>query len=235
MEFPKKRGRKPKGGKIVECFTPLADAQVMVQNVVLHLRCRISEIHCVNPEEIEPFIPMEAHALIEEPCDDSSIYTKLKSLAVNLHKNDIGNHKSDCFWCTCPFETPAVHIPKCKTGGTYVVYGSFCTPECAAAYLIGEPRLDNSTRHERFHLLSTMYCPIYGKQNIIPAPPPHYLLSKFCGKLSAVEFRRLIGKETVAVLDKPISFSYPELMLCQPVQASTEDDHGYRLCRKKKS
>ena len=115
MEFPKKRGRKPKGGKIVECFTPLTDNQVIVQNVVLHLRCRMAEFNHLVPEEIEPFIAMDPHALIEEPCDDSSIYTKLKSLAVNLHNNDIGNHKADCFWCTCPFDSPTVHIPKCKT------------------------------------------------------------------------------------------------------------------------
>lgn len=235
MEFPKKRGRKPKGGKIVECFTPLTDNQVIVQNVVLHLRCRMAEFNHLVPEEIEPFIAMDPHALIEEPCDDSSIYTKLKSLAVNLHNNDIGNHKADCFWCTCPFDSPTVHIPKCKTGATYMVYGSFCTPECAAAYLITEPRLDNSTRHERFHLLNSMYCSVYNKQNIIPAPPPHYLLSKFCGKLSATEFRRLVGKESVLVLDKPINFSYPELMLCQPINAAPDDDHGYRLCRKKKN
>ena len=50
-------------------------------------------------------------------------------------------------------------------------------------------------------------------ENIIPAPKPFYLLTKFFGTLSIEEYRELLAKnkETIQIIDKPLSNVYPEL------------------------
>lgn len=41
----KKRGRKPKGGKIIQQATPLANTIESKPNVILHLKCSIKDLH----------------------------------------------------------------------------------------------------------------------------------------------------------------------------------------------
>ena len=40
------------------------------------------------------------------------INSKLKDLKINLYKNTLKDKKSACFWCTYPFDNPAIFIPK---------------------------------------------------------------------------------------------------------------------------
>ena len=46
VEIPKKRGRKPKGGKIVQQVVVVGDNKVSKPNVILHLKCSLKDIHC---------------------------------------------------------------------------------------------------------------------------------------------------------------------------------------------
>lgn len=137
---------------------------------------------------------------------------KLKKLKVSLYKNSIPEKKSACFWCTYEFDNQACYIPKCEMDGTIVGYGSFCRPECAVAYLMKEG-VDDSTKFERYHLLNQLYGKIYNfKNNIKPAPDPHFLLDKFYGNLSIQEYRKLLNTEHILlVIDKPLSRILPEL------------------------
>ena len=140
------------------------------------------------------------------------IWDKLKTLSYNLHTNNISDKKSSCFWCTCSFDSPPIHIPKFKLDNTYKCYGNFCSPECGVAFLFDE-HIDTSTKFERFHLMNHIYCKIYDyKKNIKPAPNPYYTLDKFMGNLSIQEYRKLLENERLLlVVDKPLSRSLPEL------------------------
>ena len=44
----KKRGRKPKGGKIIQQLIPLSNVKETKPNVILHLRCSIKDLHSAN-------------------------------------------------------------------------------------------------------------------------------------------------------------------------------------------
>ena len=244
MEKQKKRGRKPKGGKILEFVIAQDDTPDVIQNVILHLKCQSADLTkplFSNMGGVEPYTTEACHAPVCDGSDANGVQQKLKNLARNLHTNEI-NARSDCFWCTFAFDTPAVHIPKFQVNGQYQVYGSFCCPECAVAYLMADSRLDTSTRFERYSLLNYMYGKIYGyKRNIIPAPPPHYLLSKFFGDLSISEYRTLIHTDSlILVLDKPICCSYPEILQSNPefnlpvLNTIKPEETAYRLCRKKR-
>ena len=237
----KKRGRKPKGGKIIE-NTMIVESQTgIVQNVILHLKCSIAELskslNCV----IEPYTHAKCHGEIIQENNDIPVSQKLKNLTVKLHTNDINMTRTDCFWCTCSYETPIVHIPKCKIDGIYQVYGSFCCPECASAYLFKE-NLDDSTKFERYHLLNYLYGSVYNyEKNFIPAPSPHYMLTKYGGTLTINEFRESLRLDKmIMIINKPICSIYPELIQSMnesnvpSLKSIKVNEPNYKLCRKQK-
>jgi hypothetical protein len=237
----KKRGRKPKGGKIidpmsVETATEYA-ADVTIQNVILHLKCGSKDLKSeeVLNESVEPYSLDTTFENV--PASDQNIQTRLRNMALRMQKNDV-QQRSDCFWCTCPFDTVAVHIPLHRgLDGQYKVYGSFCCPECAAGYLFHQPQLDHTSRFERYHLLNFLYASVYDyKKNITPAPPPYYLLNKYFGTLTIEEYRALVSTDNAAgilVLDKPICMTYPEIG--PNILATPPETAGFRLCRKTKA
>ena len=140
------------------------------------------------------------------------IYQKLKDIQIKLHSNNVSDKKASCFWCTCPFANPPIYIPKQQVKDEFEVYGCFCSPECASAYLFNE-HLDNSTKWERYSLLNNIYSSIYEyDEPIKPAPNPHYLLDKFYGDLTIEEYRRLLKNHSLLmIIDKPLTRIYPEL------------------------
>mgnify|MGYP001376430836 CR=1 FL=1 len=147
------------------------------------------------------------------------IWKKLKQLEQNLNHNHTDNFKSDCFWCTCPFDNPPCFIPKCYLKETYHVYGCFCSPECASAFLMDE-NIDSSTKFERYYLLNHIYGAIYNyTKNIKPSPSPYYMLDKYYGNMTIQEYRALMSDERLfLIVDKPMTRIMPELH-------QTNDDH----------
>lgn len=239
----KKRGRKPKGGKILDAVVHDVPTEEVLHNIILHLKCSFQEVHLPKKDDggIEAFFSELPHESYGTQSDESSLYQKLKTLQSRLHTNMELKTRSDCFWCTYPFDTPAVHIPHHKQGENYQAYGSFCCPECAAGYLFNESRLDASCKFERYHLLNYLYGSIYDyKHGIVPAPPPHYLLNKFLGILSIEDYRQMIRQDKfMLVAEKPMCCSYPELMQSAAnfestvIQSKKPEQTTYRLCRKK--
>jgi hypothetical protein len=140
------------------------------------------------------------------------INTKLKKIKLQLYKNTNPEKRSACFWCTYEYDNQSCYIPKHEIDGQLYGYGSFCRPECAAAYLMKE-NIDDSTKFERYHLLNQMYSRVYDyKKNIKPAPNPYYLLEKYYGNLTIQEYRKLLKSEhMLLVIEKPMTRILPEL------------------------
>jgi hypothetical protein len=140
---------------------------------------------------------------------NKEIWKKISQLKLNFHRNDsLGIQRSSCFWDTCEFDTPPIHIPMSSTKG----YGCFCHPECAVAFLMNE-NIDTSVKFERYYLLNSIYGPIYNyNKSIKPAANPHYLLNKFYGNLTINEYRKLFQCEQVVyMVNKPLTNILPEL------------------------
>ena len=233
----KKRGRKPRGGKIVATEADGLAIPVPEPNVILHLRCGRADLLQAGFSRygVEPLASgelaadsgdsllygiIDAAKQYDDSCDSEkgsedvsrTVWGKLDELAVALHTNNISDKKSACFWDTCDFDSPPIHIPKFSSGGTHYCYGCFCSPECATAYLFREP-IDTATRFERYALLNHLYCKIYDyKKNVKPAPDPYHTLDKFYGNLSIQEYRRHLKSERILlVVDKPLTRMLPEL------------------------
>jgi hypothetical protein len=245
----KKRGRKPKGGKIVQQVTTSNNIKETKPNVILHLKCSTKDLNNDNsigtnlegysfshPNTNLSFDALKSNNKLNElmnthsDCENEienieldydttskdndirEIWKKLKTLEHNLHINNTDNKKSACFWDTCEFDNPPVFIPKHHINNSYQVYGCFCSPECATAYLM-EEHIDSSAKFERYQLLNHIYSKIYNyNKNVKPAPNPYYTLEKYCGNLSIQEYRALLRNERLfLVVDKPLTRVMPEL------------------------
>ena len=253
--LPKKRGRKPKGGKIISEMISNEDGQIDIPNIILHLNCNTIDmtelfdnkmkynpdlstienyntndeifsnnytfINETNNNSVNNSVNREKNVINEE-----MVNKKIETLTHNLHENKI-EKTSACFWCSYNFENDPCFIPKaintsCKTIKTtqstnntnntakMCVYGCFCCPQCAVAYLMNE-NIDTTTKYERYYLLNYIYDKS-GEIVIKPAPSPHYMLDKFCGNLSIDEYRNLITQDNLIMIDnKPLSRVFPEL------------------------
>lgn len=249
-KVPKKRGRKPKGGKIITTIAPPENVIVPEPNIILHLKCgeydlkdteffsskclkydpsNISKIDSYNfdtkndglnyelvnekKEQVKTNKDSKEESTTETVSTNEIIDQKLRTLAINLHTNNISDKKSACFACTCDFDNPPIYIPKYELNDSYHVYGCFCSPECACYYLFNQSNIDESTRFERYHLLNHLYGKIYNyEKNIKPAPDPYYTLEKYYGTLSIQEYRKLLKHDRLLlVVDKPLTRSLPEL------------------------
>jgi hypothetical protein len=99
-----------------------------------------------------------------------------------------------CFWCAHSFEGTPCFLPVKEESAVYHVYGNYCTPQCALAYLLYE-HLDSHVRWERMALLHRMYkC----SGRLYPAPPRESLVS-FGGVYSIEKFRDIIAGNKVRV------------------------------------
>jgi hypothetical protein len=275
----KKRGRKPKGGKVIQQLMHESASINDVPNIILHLKCSVQDLTAsltdcsIKPGDIVSFNTLEPkgadlnesyHSPAENAADGAAnnfiiphassynhlnhngdydnndygndddddgdnlrsndknlkdILKKLNHLKLCFHKSDVfqnigsGTRRSCCFWDTCEFDTPPIYIPKCiAPNGGYTVYGCFCSPECALAYLMNEG-VDTSVKFERCHMLNAMYGRALNyDKSIKPAPNPQYILNKFYGNLSIQEYRKLFKSEQIIyVVNKPLTHVLPEL------------------------
>ena len=101
-----------------------------------------------------------------------------------------------CFWCAHSFEGQPCIIPEREVHGVYMVYGNFCCPQCAFAYLLQET-VDPHVRWERIALLHRIY-DRDGNGRMFPAPCRESL-KLFGGPLSIDSFRATVDKRYVRV------------------------------------
>lgn len=101
-----------------------------------------------------------------------------------------------CFWCCEQFSNQPCIIPKEKSGNVWSVYGNFCTPQCAMAYLLSE-LLDNHVRWERISYINHIYGNNYNGR-IYPAPSRE-TLQRFGGPIRAEDFHDMCDKQNVRV------------------------------------
>jgi hypothetical protein len=240
---PKKRGRKPKGGKIVKNEEINKNVKLDKQNTILHLKCKLSDLNIqkfnsvidYDPSicNVEPWSEKNNYEIINntktednlnkavdieivkntdiKDNEKKAIINKLLDLEKLFNYNDI-KKKSNCFWCTCAFDSPPIYIPSLYFKNKYDVYGCFCSPECACSYLFNE-NIDDSTKFERYHLLNYIYGKVYNhEKNIKQAPNPFYTLDKYYGNLSIQQYRALLEYDRlILVINKPLTKIFPEI------------------------
>ena len=138
-ELPKKRGRKPKGGKIITKIEHPIIYENKLPNIIVHLKCSVDDLiettealdafHFTCKKELEygeltdKNIIMEPESQPKEDVNNKILWKKIKQLKHSLHNNYIYEKKSSCFWCTFSFTTPIIYIPKFYHKESYESYG----------------------------------------------------------------------------------------------------------------
>lgn len=122
---------------------------------------------------------------------DSNRYNKLPE------KTDIA-----CFWCCHNFHSAPCAIPSHILDETWYMYGNFCSPECAVAYLFKE-RIDNTVQWERYALLNSLYSEDAELESCSPRgirlAPPREVLRMFGGSMDISEFRAVVHERRIRI------------------------------------
>lgn len=138
------------------------------------------------PSITDPALPMYSNHDLMMQFRDTTTSKKLPT------RTDIA-----CFWCSHSFEGVPCIVPEREEKGIYRVYGNFCCPECAVAYLL-EETVDSTTRWERMALLHRIYGAFYNYKRIFPAPA-RASLKLFGGPMSIQSYRNTLRERKVRV------------------------------------
>ena len=123
-----------------------------------------------------------------------------------------------CWWCAHSFSSVPCSIPEKIIDNDFIVYGNYCSPECAAAYLFNNNKMGNIS--EKLSLLHLLYKDIYHDKHIEQAYPRE-VLQKFGGPLNIEEFRNH------HVMDKTYKIIMPELKIIIPKLELMENIKSY--------
>lgn len=107
-----------------------------------------------------------------------------------------------CFWCCHGFSSMPCAIPSHILDEVWHMYGNFCSPECAVAYLFKE-RIDSVLQWERYALLNSLYArdaevPHGGARGVRPAPPRE-VLRMFGGSMDISEYRAAVHEKRLRI------------------------------------
>jgi hypothetical protein len=121
-----------------------------------------------------------------------------------------------CFWDCHQFRGQPWVIPTAIEEGIWRVYGNFCSPECAAAYLFNE-RLDIHVQWERYALLNRLYKTYVSSDSVRIAPSRH-CLRLFGGTLDISVFRQTVSEKRLRVdVMAPPMISIIQVMDTKPI------------------
>jgi hypothetical protein len=199
----------------------------------------------------EAVVATQQAPLLEKKDVALPCFTKVKLLAQFKSASDAkclpDTTDVACFWCVHPFGTQPCIIPEREVAGVYMVYGNFCCPQCAMAYLLSE-NIDPHVRWERMALLQRIY-DRNGTRRIFPAAARESL-QLFGGPMSIDSYRATVQEGAVRVdlhmppmvsilgsIDtKPIDFfdtSMKNTMIGIPTEKLQKAEEGLRLKRTK--
>ena len=201
VKVPKKRGRKPK--KVVK-----EEVNLNEEPLILHIPLKNINKNIPTPfkfdNNFEEVNNLENNKIIDKgildiPKKDFSNLCNNYDLNI-IDKDKIHpifyqycpNNKSKkwpaqiniaCLWCSHDFEGMPFGIPMKKINNEYHMFGCFCSPECATAYVFDD---NSNEKWDRYSLINYLY----GENKQIKSAPPKLALKKFGGYLSIEEFRK---------------------------------------------
>jgi hypothetical protein len=160
---------------------------------------------CTEAKVADPEPAQETHAPPRHTSKLPNNYSeKLMVLFQDSNRTQTLPTKTDvaCFWCCHSFHTAPVAVPSHILDETWYMYGNFCSPECATAYLFKE-KIDTHVQWERYALLNSLYAedaavPFGSPQGIRPAPPRE-VLRMFGGSMDIAEYRAIVHEKKLRI------------------------------------
>ena len=184
---PKKNSSKSKLVTSEEEVTVMAAPIYAIHNVILVLRCTMTQIAesrmaaysdsdktvtFATPQVSGPGSAGLSVNNSSASCSRELAHTyprnedyryKLRNLKIHMYTQNKTAYaassakQSDCFWCTCPFDVDACHILKYGQNGEICGRGAYCSPECACAGLFSNSGIDESEKYDSYQLMNYCY------------------------------------------------------------------------------
>ena len=87
---PKKRGRKPKGGKIISLNTHNTSSNVVITNIILHLKCSLNDIFIEDTLSHDSYNPNveNIESFSKDTNDNFSEVYELENKSIDDKQND---------------------------------------------------------------------------------------------------------------------------------------------------
>ncbi len=128
---------------------------------------------------------------------DNNNESKLLNQYVEHNKKGTWPEKSvyDCMWCRYPFENTPWAIPyRLNSNDKFEVFGNFCSPNCAAAYIFDS--FDDDEMWDRYALLNMLYQRVYNLPGaVVKSAPDVLFLKKLGGILNIEEYREISNNQ----------------------------------------
>jgi hypothetical protein len=178
-----------------------------------HLFLNISKIVQPNPQEDVNDILEELNKQRQQEINYSNTnnekvsYVFLDYLEYNFKQTWPSSTRINCLWCCEEFDHEPYGIPMKKDGDMFYMFGNFCSPQCAAAYIFDEN--DNTNElWERYSLLNFLYGSNNEKINVAL---PRLALKKFGGPFTIEEWRKKSKCKTYKLIMPPMISIIPTL------------------------
>lgn len=198
---------------------PISSKSVQTLRDFISPKVNTNERHKVV---VKPQYKIEKNLNIINFDKNSDLMNKINSYKNNttgfrFKDKNIWPRKTDiaCWHCTYEFDTTPCSIPYKvqsipykKNNKEYLVYGSFCSFNCAKAYLL---ITYTNEKWEKLSYLNQLYFNIYNEYIDIHSAPPKEVLIKYGGQLTIDEFRKYNNYINCNILIPPITSICPEI------------------------
>tara|TARA_B100000927_G_scaffold250157_1_gene214482 strand:- start:1096 stop:2388 length:1293 start_codon:yes stop_codon:yes gene_type:complete len=144
-------------------------------------------------------------------------YNQIKKIPLYNFKNEQWPTKSSCpcFWCNHKFDNTPWGIPNKYENNSFVLFGNFCSPNCALSYLI--VRENNINLFEKISLLNLLYYYVYNNDSIIVPAPDKICIDTYGGPFTISQFRYLTLNN-----NKKYNIIFPSCNLVNPIFEETK-------------
>ena len=144
-------------------------------------------------------------------------YNQIKKIPLYNFKNEQWPTKSSCpcFWCNHTFDNIPWGIPNKYENNSFVLFGNFCSPNCALSYLI--VRENNVNLFEKISLLNLLYYYVYNNDSIIVPAPDKICIDTYGGPFTISQFRYLTLNN-----NKKYNIIFPSCNIVNPIFEETK-------------
>ena len=125
---------------------------------------------------------------------EETISDKNKCLPIFMEYSDANRKNTwpqktniDCFWCCCAFDNTPFGIPIKKVDEKFLMFGNFCSAECAASHIFDINFLNDNEKTESYSMLNYIYKEKDSKG--IQFAPSKLCLKRFGGRLTIEQYR----------------------------------------------
>ena len=181
------------------------------QSILNNINNNYSNLNETNTTKKEPIRQIDI-ILNNKYNSNTDKLNVLTHLSINTkNENWITTTTSACLWCCHSFTNIPWGIPYKYSKNKFQLFGNFCLPNCALAYILQYYK-DDDSYWEKISLLNLLYFKVFGDYKNLTPSIDKMALKLFGGKLDIDEYRNINGLN-----DKMYNIEFPPCNTIIPI------------------